>query len=39
MLIEIKAMLRLGYTLVPMIFMSNGTHLSNIAGDTKEWPV
>ena len=32
-------MLRLGDTLVPLIFMSDGTHLSNFAGDKKEWPV
>jgi hypothetical protein len=32
-------MLRVGDTLVPMIFMSNGTHLSNFVGDKKEWPV
>jgi len=24
---------------VPLIFMSDGTHLSNFAGDKKEWPV
>jgi hypothetical protein len=39
MLIEVKAMLRLGDTLVPWILMSDGTHLSNFAGDKKEWPV
>jgi hypothetical protein len=39
MLIEVKAMLRLGDTLVPLVFMSDGTHLSNFAGDKKEWPV
>jgi hypothetical protein len=39
MLIEGKATLRLGDTLVPLIFMSDGTHLSNVAGDKKEWPV
>ena len=32
-------MLRVGDTLVPVIFMSDGTHLSNFAGDKKEWPV
>jgi hypothetical protein len=31
-------MVRLGDTLVPLTFMSYGTHLSNIAGDKKEWP-
>jgi hypothetical protein len=25
-------------TLVPLIFMSYGTHLSNFAGYKKEWP-
>jgi hypothetical protein len=39
MLIEVKASLRLGHTLVPLIFMSDGTQLSNFAGDKKEWPV
>jgi len=28
-----------GDTLVSLIFMSDGTHLSNFAGDKKEWPV
>jgi hypothetical protein len=32
-------MLRVGDTLVPMIFMSDGMHLSNFAGNKKEWPV
>jgi len=35
-LIEVKAMLRLGDTLVPMIFISDVTHLSNFAGDKIE---
>jgi hypothetical protein len=39
MLIEVMAMLRLGDTLVPMILVSDRTHLSNFAGDKKEWPV
>jgi len=38
-LIEVKATLRLGDILVPLIFMSDGTHLSDFAGDKKEWPV
>jgi len=38
-LIEVNATLRLGDTLVPLIFMSDRTHLSNFAGDKKEWPV
>ena len=29
----------MGDTLVPLIFMSDGTHLSNFAGIKKEWPV
>jgi hypothetical protein len=37
--IEVKATLSLGDTLVHMIFMSDGTHLSNFAGDKKEWHV
>jgi len=32
-------MLRQRDTLVPMIFMSDGTHLLNFAGRKKEWPV
>jgi len=31
-------MLRVGNTPVPLIFMSDGTNLSNFAGDKKEWP-
>jgi hypothetical protein len=31
-------MLRVGDTQVLLIFMSDGTHLSNFAGDLKEWP-
>jgi len=34
----VKSMQRVGYTLVPLIFMSEGTHISNFAGDNKEWP-
>jgi hypothetical protein len=32
-------MLRLGDTLVRLVFMSDRTHLSNFAGDKTEWPV
>jgi hypothetical protein len=32
-------MLRVGVTLVPLIVMSDRTHLSNFAGAKKEWPV
>jgi len=39
MVIEVESMLRVGDTLVPLIFMSGGIHLSNFAGDKKEWPV
>jgi hypothetical protein len=35
MLFEVNATLRLGDTLGPMIFMSDGTHLSNFAGNKK----
>jgi len=38
-LVVVESMLRVGDTLVPLIFMSNGTHLSNFAGDMKEWLV
>jgi len=39
MLIGIKSTHRVGDTLVPLIFMSDGTHLSNSAGNKKVWPV
>ena len=39
MLIEGKAKLRVGDTLCSLIFVSDGTHLSNLAGAKKEWPV
>jgi len=39
MLTDIKSTLRVGDTLVPLIFMSDGPHLANFAGDQKEWPV
>jgi hypothetical protein len=32
-------MLRVGDTLVPLIFMSDRTHFSNFAGAEKKWPV
>jgi len=38
-LIDVYSTLRVGDTLVPLIFMSDGMHLSNFAGDKKEWPV
>jgi len=38
-LINVKSTLRVGDTLVPLIIMSDGTHLSNFAGDRIEWPV
>jgi len=38
-LIKVRTMLRLGDTLIPMIKMSDRTHLSNFAGDQKEWHV
>jgi len=38
-LIDDESTLRVGDTLVPFILMSDGTHLSNFAGDKKEWPV
>ena len=36
-LTDVKSTLRVGDTLVPLMFMSNGTHLSNSAGDNIEW--
>jgi hypothetical protein len=38
-LINVYATLRVGDTLVPLLFMSDGTHLANFAGDKTEWPV
>jgi len=38
-LTDVKSTLRVGDILVPLIFMSDGTHLSNFAGDKKEWAV
>jgi len=38
-LTDVKSTLRVGDTLVPLIFMSDRTHLSNFAGDKKEWPL
>jgi hypothetical protein len=32
-LLDVQATLRMGDTLVPFIFMSDGTHLSNFVGD------
>jgi hypothetical protein len=39
MLIDVYTTLRVGDILVPLIFTSNGTHISNFAGDKKGWPV
>ena len=39
MLMDIKSTLRVVDTLDPLIFMSDRTHLSNYAGDLKEWLV
>jgi len=36
---DVKSMLIEGYALVPVMFMSDGTHLTNVAGDKKEWPL
>jgi hypothetical protein len=36
---NIQSTLRVGDTLVPLIFISDGTHLSNFVGDRTEWPV
>jgi len=38
-LTDVKSTLRVGDTLVPLIFMSDRTHLSNFAGDKKKSPV
>jgi len=34
---DVKSTLRVGDGLVPLMFMSDGMHLSNFAGDKKEW--
>jgi len=39
MLIDVKSTLWVEDTLALWIFMSNGTHLPNFAGDKREWPV
>ena len=39
MLTDGKSKLGVGDTLVPLIFMSDGTYVSNFAGYKKEWPV
>ena len=39
MLIDVGSMLRVWDTLVPLMFMSDGTHLSKFAGKKKEWPI
>jgi hypothetical protein len=39
MLTDVKSALRVGDTVVPLIFKSDGTHLSNFACDKTEWPV
>ena len=36
---DVNSTLRVGETLVPVIIMSDGTHLSNIAGNKSQWPV
>jgi len=37
MLIDVESTLRVGDTLVPLIFMSDGTHLRNFPGDKQDW--
>ncbi|KAF8539102.1 hypothetical protein BDD12DRAFT_715069, partial [Trichophaea hybrida] len=34
---NVKSTLTVGDTLVPLLLLSNGMHLSNFAGDKKEW--
>jgi hypothetical protein len=38
-LTDVKSTLRVGYTLVPLIFISDGTHLFNFASNMQQWPV
>ena len=37
--IHVESKLRLGDTLVLLIFMSDGTHRLNFTGDNQKWPV
>jgi len=36
-LTDVKSTLNVGYTLVPLSFISDRTHLTNFAGDKKQW--
>jgi len=38
-LTDINSTLRVGNALVPLIFMSDGSHILNTTGDKNEWPV
>jgi len=38
-LIDVKSTLRVGDTLAPLVFMSNGTNRSNFAGNINVWPI
>jgi len=38
-LIDLKYMLRVGDTVVPLIFMTEESQLVNLAGAMEEWPV
>jgi len=38
-LIDIESTLRVGVSLVPLVFISDGTHLLNFDSDQKKWPV
>jgi len=37
--VRVKSSLPVGDTVVPIIFMSDATHLTNFCGDKKAWPV
>jgi hypothetical protein len=39
LLTEPQAIVPVGETIVPLIFLSDSTHLTNFAGDKKAWPV
>ena len=38
MLTDVQSMLRVGDTPLPLVFIPDGTHLSNLAGERNEWP-
>jgi hypothetical protein len=39
MLTDVNSALRVGDTVIPVVFKADGTHLSNFPPDQTEWPV